>query len=278
MPATVTQLDSLRYPGDPDRIVRIRVEGPEPATAAPGPAVIVLHGFKGFMNWGFFPTLSTRLAEAGFTVVSMNASGCGIGEDLESFTDNDGFARNGYTRELEDLDLVRDHLATLHVDPKRLAVFGHSRGGGMALLHAAERGDYRAVVTWAAISHIHRFDVATKAAWREAGELWIPNARTGQPHRLDLEILLDAERNKERLDILGACARLSAPTLLVHGTGDATVPFAESETLAAALPSAVHVRLDRASHTLDVVHPFAGTTAALEAALDATRAFLLQHV
>ena len=49
------------------------------------PAVVVLHGFKGFKDWGMFPPLSQRLAQAGFTVVSPNLSGSGV-DDAGDFS------------------------------------------------------------------------------------------------------------------------------------------------------------------------------------------------
>ena len=35
--------------------------------ATPRPAVVVLHGFKGFKDWGFFPPFAERIARAGMT-------------------------------------------------------------------------------------------------------------------------------------------------------------------------------------------------------------------
>ncbi|HSK78002.1 MAG TPA: alpha/beta hydrolase, partial [Thermoanaerobaculia bacterium] len=53
---------------------------------APGerPTVVVCHGFKGFMEWGFFPHLATLLAERGMTVIRFNLSGTGMrpGDEL----------------------------------------------------------------------------------------------------------------------------------------------------------------------------------------------------
>lgn len=278
MPPTEERLETLTHPGDPSRLVRVRVERPA-GEDAPLPAVLILHGFKGFMHWGFFPELSRDLAEAGFVAVSLNASGSGVGEDLETFTEHEAFARNTYSAELEDLELVREHAASLpEVDADRLALLGHSRGGGVALLHAARRGDYRAVVTWSSIEDVDRMDEATKTEWRERGHIWIPNARTGQQHRLDLDALRDAERNREALDVLAACRRIEAPVLVVHGTEDPAVGFEASRRLIEALPNAAHVPVEGAGHTFGATHPFAGRTPELEIALEATRAFLIEHV
>ena len=51
-------------------------EGPPPRTA-----VVVVHGFKGFKDWGFFPHLCEEIAAGGHAVVSFNFSWNGIGAD-----------------------------------------------------------------------------------------------------------------------------------------------------------------------------------------------------
>ena len=69
-------------------------------------SVVLVHGFKGFARFAFFPYLADRLAEAGITAVTFNFSGSGVGEDMESFDDPEAFEENTYTRELHDLGIV----------------------------------------------------------------------------------------------------------------------------------------------------------------------------
>ena len=54
--------------------------------------VVISHGFKGFKDWGFFPEVSRRLAAAGYTAVTFNFSGSGIGEDPLQFALKDPFS------------------------------------------------------------------------------------------------------------------------------------------------------------------------------------------
>ena len=249
----------LRSEEEPGRVIRGRVTAPG-ADGARRPFVLVLHGFKGFQDWGFFPLLCARLARAGLVAVSFDMSGSGIGADGESFVDDEGFARNTYSRELEDVERVRAHVATGAIDaidPDRAGLFGHSRGGGVALIHAAEDAGYRAVVTWAAIGRVDAWDDATRARWREQGFVTVHNARTGRDHRLDVTLLDDAERNRRRLDIAAACARITAPTLLIHGAADEAVPFAALDALGGAFGPGVAERLavEGAGHTFGARHP-----------------------
>jgi dienelactone hydrolase len=284
MTSIETETFRLTYDDEPGRVIRGRVFVPPLATEEEQrPAVIVLHGFKGFMDWGFFPELGRTLAERGFFAVTFNMSGSGVGEAPLEMDDHGAFERNTPSRELEDLDRVRAHLesgALPGVDPARPGLLGHSLGGGMALLSAARRGDYRAVVAWSAISRADRFDQETARRWREQGFLEVPNARTGQVHRLGLGWLEDVEQNRAALDIRAACGRSRTPTLLLHGTGDESVPFEEAQALEAAFDPAVGrlVAIEEAGHTFGARHPYEGTTADLERVVAETNGFLAGHL
>ena len=275
----------LTYPGEPGRIVRGRLVRPDGDGGGGGgrplPWVLVLHGFKGFMDWGFFPLLARRLADAGLAAVLFNTSGSGIGADLESFTEEGAFARGTLSRQLEDIALVRGHVlggAFAGLELSRAGLFGHSRGGGMGLVHAAETGAYRAVVTWAAMDDADRYGDAVKAAWRRAGMLPVVNSRTGQVLGISVEVLDDFERHRGRFDIPAACARLAAPTLLLHGAEDESVDPRALDRLAAALPRGEALCLPGAGHTFGATHPLGKPTADLELALEKSVAWFQAHL
>ena len=75
------------------------------------PTVVICHGFKGFMEWGFFPSLAALLAERGFVAVRFNLSGTGMRPGDERVTDLAAFRDNTYSRELADLLAVLDATA-----------------------------------------------------------------------------------------------------------------------------------------------------------------------
>jgi len=251
----------LTHPEESWRVVRGRATIPAAASErSPVPFVLLLHGYKGFMDWGFFPLLAERLADRGLAAVAFNTSSSGIGEDLQSFTEQEAFERDTCSRQLEDVDRVRDHIASgafSGVDVQRAGLFGHSRGGGVALVHAAERGDYRALVTWAAVDDLDRLDEETKSAWRRDGRLPVVNARTGQTLYVGLELLEDLERNRDRLDVRAACGRVHAPLLLIHGDADPSVAFESMDNIARMLPAGVGrtLVLSGAGHTFGARHP-----------------------
>lgn len=251
----------LRHPTDSSRILRGRVEGPlETERGHDRPHVILIHGFKGFMDWGFFPVMAHRIAEAGAIAISFNMSGSGIGPDLVTFSDEEAFARDTYTRQLEDLELVCRWIRAGNVtgtDPRRTTLLGHSRGASVALLHAASNTHCPAVIAWAPVAELDRYDDATKAEWRERRFLIVHNARTKQDLRVDVTALDDLERNRERLDVAAACRRLRTPTLFVHGMTDETLDWRETAHLAELVPAELRETLFVANtgHTFGVTHP-----------------------
>jgi len=226
---------------------------------SPRPAVVIVHGFKGFKDWGMFPVLAARLARAGYTAVSFNMSGSGIDDSGESAWP-DRFSHNTFSAELADLGTVITALAAGELGvapPTAIGLVGHSRGGGMSILQAARDQRVRALVTWAAISHVERY-AGQEAEWRARGHLVIENSRTRQQLPLYTDALDDIERNRGgSLDIRGAAARIAVPWLVVHGTADPTVPAAEAEALvqASGRASTQLVLVENAGHTFGATHP-----------------------
>lgn len=240
---------------------------------SPRPAVLIVHGFKGFKDWGMFPPLAERVARAGFSAISFNLSGSGVDEQGE-FSLPERFGRNTYSAELEDLRRVMDALAdgALGVAPTgRLGLVGHSRGGAIAILTAARDPRIQALVTWAAISSTHRWRDQV-AEWRARGRLDVVNTRTGQVLPLYTDLLDDLEQNAEALDVSRAAGQIAIPWLLLHGASDVSVPVAEAQALAASAtrtPPRVMIFPDT-GHTFGAVHPYAGMTLELAQAIDET--------
>ena len=250
------------------------------------PTVVICHGFKGFMEWGFFPPLAELLVGRGFTVIRFNYSGSGMRPGDQLVTDLEAFRSNTFSIELIEtlrvLQAAGTEIAPDRVDPERIALLGHSRGGGASLLAAAHpdwRSRLRALVTWAGVGTFDRFDPAAKELWHRSGAVPVRNARTGQDLELGIELLADLEQHGAVLDLAAAAARRAAPWLIVHGAGDETVPAAEAESLnrAAADPRELLI-VDDASHTFGARHPFLGPTRELIVAMNATQTWLRRHL
>ena len=256
--------------------IRGEVYGAEPALAS----VIICHGFKGFAHWAFFPYLARKLAEAGLTAITFDFSGSGIGPDRESFTEPAAFAGNTFSRELEDIDLVEDYARRKKWIDGKYGLFGHSRGGGMAILYAAAEGSQvNSLVTWAAISYPSRWSPEDTLTWRKRGYTEITNSRTGQVMRLETDLLDDVElHGKTKLNIEAAAAKIKVPWLIVHGTADDTVPSNEAEHLHTLSKGTSTLRLiEGANHTFDAKHPLTDVPPILEKVVKETVKFFVRN-
>jgi uncharacterized protein len=267
---------SARDPkGSPPAVIRGELRRPE--GVEPDTAVVVAHGFKGFRRWGFFPHLARTLAQDGHAVVTFDFSLNGVGAGGEDFDDLAAFARNTFSREVAELSQVVEALRGGVLPgpvPERVAILGHSRGGGVAVL-AAEALRTDALVTWAAVATFDRWGDEVKEEWREKGRIHIANARTGQNMPLDLTLLEDLEANREALDLEGAAGRIQAPWLIVHGSDDEAVSIQDAHRLHRASGERATLEIiEGAGHTFGAAHPFSGEPPHLAQALAVTREHL----
>ncbi|HJP58515.1 MAG TPA: alpha/beta fold hydrolase [Gemmatimonadaceae bacterium] len=246
----------------------------------PAGAVIVCHGFKGFARWAFFPYLSRALAAGGLTAITFDFSGGGIGRDRENFTEAEAFARNTFSRDLDDIELVEEYARRMNWIRGKFGLFGHSRGGGMAILYtAAEGSNVSSLVTWAAISYPNRWTPEDVLTWRRRGFAEITNSRTGQVMRLETDLLDDVElHGKTKVNIEAAAAKIKVPWLILHGTADETVPSTEAESLHSKAKGVSTLRLIEGSgHTFEAKHPLNDVPPSLAKVVKETVNFFLRN-
>lgn len=234
--------------------------------------VVIVHGFKGFKDWGFFPFVAEQLTRHRLAVCRFNMSRSGVGASLDSFDRLDLFEDDTYSTQIADLRTAVHHVQKrLHLPTFLL---GHSRGGGVALLAAEEIPRLQGVVTWSAISHVERWDEPTVRAWRKAGYRDEVNSRTKQVMRMSPRILDDYDANSERLNILAATERLEQPLLVVHGVRDESVPIAEAHAIVERARDGSMVTIDNASHTYNAIHPLIHVPFALTLATEVSARFI----
>ncbi|MFZ1729766.1 MAG: alpha/beta fold hydrolase [Bacteroidota bacterium] len=248
-----------------------------PADFNGAPVVIICHGFKGFKDWGGFPHAAEYFASKGFAAIRFNFSLNGVEDDFMEFTALERFSRNTISRELDDLRDLVDAIAAGDILPEecdktRIALVGHSLGGGVVIVHASEDDRIGAVASWAGVADFRRWGKKTCALWRKTGRLEIQNARTGQMMPVDVSMLEDIESNTERFNILSAAARMKQPLLILHGEQDVSVALAEGESIAAAAgPShSALTSIPNTDHTFGVRHPFEGATPEFTTVLEKT--------
>lgn len=211
--------------------------GPLRGDLYPGGArtpVLLCHGFRSYKDWGFMPFLASHIAGAGIPAIAFNFSGSGVADRAGGFTEPERFRQDTYTRDLMDLRRVAVWAERRFGAPLRFGLAGHSRGGAIALLHAA--GDPR-VGCVAAIATPRAIGVWPDdyvRAWERGEDAEFLDFRSGTMLRLGPQYLDDIRALGERLDVTRAVAQLSAPLLVVQGDRDALVTMNEARALAAA--------------------------------------------
>jgi pimeloyl-ACP methyl ester carboxylesterase len=219
----------------------------------PKALVVIVHGFKGFKDWGFFPWLGETLFQHRAAVCRFNMSRGGIEENPERFDRLDLFAEDTYSGQIADLRKVVRYCQQ-RVDAPAFLV-GHSRGGGVSLLAADGIENLSGIVTWSAISRTDRWDDTTKALWRRAGYLEVENTRTKQMMRMSSRMLDDIEAHGDRLDILKCVTQIEQPILIIHGARDESVPLEESLQIESYARNASRIVIANAGHTYNAIHP-----------------------
>lgn len=247
------------------------------------PLVILCHGFKGFKDWGCFPYMMERIAEEGNFAVSFNFSYNGTGEndfDQSDFTRLDLFAENTFSRELDDLGSIIDHLFEnkdkYNYDKGNITLTGHSRGGGIAILKTAEDKRISKLVVLSSVCNFDRYSDTLKKKWKEVGYFEVINSRTNQMMRLNYTLIEDLVKNKERLDIQKAISEITVPVMIIHGAQDITVDYSNAEDLYSRSDKdkTKLFLIENTGHTFGAVQPFEGTTKALEEVLTLIEDFL----
>ena len=274
------ELSRQRPGGGKPLIVRGEAYHPDPASFT-GRTVVICHGFKGFAHWAFFPYLARELAESGMRAVTFDFSGSGVGPDRENFSQLEEFLTNTFTQELTDLDrVIAEARRRNWIDKNGFGLFGHSRGGGVAILHAAHDRNVKALVTWAAISSTFRWSDSDIAAWRQRGYTDIHNSRTGQDMRLGTAILDEVDSlGNTKLNIAAAARRIAVPWLIVHGDADETVSSKEAESLKELSPGRATLwKVEGGNHGFGASHPVIQASTTLALVTRGTIAFFDEHL
>jgi pimeloyl-ACP methyl ester carboxylesterase len=226
------------------------------------PIVLFVHGFKGFKDWGHFPMVGEVMAKAGLAFVSFNFSHDGTTLDQPTdFADLEAFGQNNYHKELFDTHSVISAISKgelfedQHLNRKEIYLLGHSRGGGISITAAAENESVRKLVTWASIGDLKRTQ-ADLDTWKCDGVVYVPNARTDQQMPMYYQFVEDYFAQEERYDLERSCKTINIPTLLVHGTNDATVPFDDAQKLNGFTRGSELLLIEGGDHTFGGKHPY----------------------
>lgn len=246
------------------------------------PVALVMHGFKGYKDYGFFPYLTQGLADAGLAAIRFNFSHCGIDDDCSTFGRPDLFERDSWGKQLFDVQVVIGALEALphaeRMDVGKVAILGHSRGGVVALLTGGTDARVGAVVSLSAPSSAEMPE-DQKRTIREQGFLVSVSSRTGQELHIGRAWVADLDAHAEKRDVMRVVSRMKAALMVVHGTEDDSVPVACAHAIAAAYRGkAETLILDGAGHTFNCTNPMSEPSPAIEQLVAAVSAFLCKRL
>lgn len=231
------------------------------------PVVIFCHGYKGFKDWGAWNEMAEIFARENFFFIKFNFSHNGTTPEFPTqFMDIEAFGENNFLKELDDLQYIIDHIFSSqfdlasHIDHQEINLIGHSRGGGIAALKAAEEDRITKLVTFSGVSDFaSRFpDEDEIEKWSKRGVSYIINARTKQQLPHHFQFYTNFIENEERLTISRAVKELEIPHLIVHGSNDTSVPISDSGELFEWSPFPDLLLVERADHVYGQSHPWAG--------------------
>jgi len=208
---TAYQARRWRYPSDSAEVIALVLS---PRAAGARPAIVYCRGsyIQQDQAATFLP-LFHRLARAGYFVVAPQYRGSegGTGRDEMGGAD------------VEDvLAAVRLTAARPEVDPRRIYLYGESRGGMMTFQAIRDGAPVRAAATvggFTDLDSLFRSDERTAAM---APRIWPDYASRSQ----EIAFRRSAVRWAERIKV---------PVLILHGGNDSQVPSRQSEQLDAAL-------------------------------------------
>jgi pimeloyl-ACP methyl ester carboxylesterase len=181
--------------------------------AGQAPLVIGVHGWGG--NADTLLPLAPPLHAAGYGVLLFDTR-CHGDSDEDDFASLPRFA--------EDLQAVLGAVRSENgVDPAHIAVFGHSVGGGAALLAASRCPEIGAVVSLAAFAHP-----------AEMMRRWLTGKGVSSD-RVGTWLLAYVQRvigfRFDDIAPVNTIARSSCPVMLLHGEDDETVPLSDAQRL-----------------------------------------------
>jgi len=247
------------------------------------PAVFILHGFKAWKDWGFFPYISEKIASTGAIVITISFSLNGVPAGSDLYIESEKFANNTVSREIADSNTVLNSFLNNELFDKdnlwngEIYFLGHSRGAAISILLAASRNEINRLILWASISRFGRISTRFKDNYLKIGYVEFKDTRTGINLKMNKVYTDDLEVNKDNFNLTAKISELSVPILLLHGTQDVTVPAKESIELYEKVKMSNNTKLvliEHAGHTFGINHPFESSNDVLEEVLSNTIDFI----
>ena len=207
------------------------------------PTIVIAHGLNNTLEQ--YEMYSQLLAKQGYLVYSFDF----YGGSRQSKSGGQDMLNMSVKTELTDLTQVMEKLRSeAFVDKSKMSLFGASQGGVVASLYTAAYPDrvHKLLLIFPAFV---LFDDA-KETYRELGSPdfdQLPDSLTHHNTTLGKIYLIDALD----IDIQAEQAKISAPTLIIHGTDDAVVPYQYAVEASQTIPNAKLVTVEGGEHRID---------------------------
>ncbi|KAI8472361.1 MAG: hypothetical protein J3K34DRAFT_519833 [Monoraphidium minutum] len=207
--------------------------------------VILCHGYASYRDDMALPQLAQGLAAAGLNSLRFDFTGNGGSEGTMRFANFQG--------EVSDVAAAKRFLET-QLQQQVVGLLGHSKGGDVVILYAAQHGDIPRVVNVAG-----RFVMTEGLAERfgadifdrlKAGPVEV-SALLGGQRRVRFQLTDEDVQERMAVDIPAACAAIAAAgprVLTVHGTRDRAIDAKDARLFAGALPGSGLVLVQGADH------------------------------
>ena len=207
------------------------------------PIIVIAHGFNNTLEQ--YEMYSQLLAKQGYLVYSFDF----YGGSRQSKSGGQDMLNMSVKTELTDLTRVMEKLRSeAFVDKSKMSLFGASQGGVVASLYAAAYPDRLHKLMLIFPAFVLFDDV--KATYHELGSPdfdQLPDSLTHRNTTLGKIYLIDALD----IDIQAEQAKITAPTLIIHGTGDAVVPYQYAVEASQTIPNAELVTVEGGEHRID---------------------------
>ncbi|CAG5078383.1 alpha/beta hydrolase family protein [Parvicella tangerina] len=219
--------------------------------------VVFCHGYKGYKDWGAWNLVADHFSKNGIDFLKFNFSlNGGTLSDPIDFPDLDAFGRNTYSQEVIDTNAVISFICENYPE-KEIAIIGHSRGGGIATLVAAQNDCVSRLITWAGVCDFKRRFPKNKELeeWQRTGVRYVLNGRTKQKMPHFYSFYEDFLIHEKELDILNWTSKITIPHLIIHGEEDEAVNSSEAKELHAVNPES-ELLIVTGGHTFGSKHPW----------------------
>ena len=207
------------------------------------PTIVIAHGLNNTLEQ--YDMYSQLLAKQGYLVYSFDF----YGGSRQSKSGGQDMLNMSVKTELTDLTQVMEKLSSeTFVDKSKMSLFGASQGGVVSSLYAAAYPDrvHKLMLIFPAFV---LFDDA-KETYHELGSPdfdQLPDSLTHHNTTLGKVYLIDALN----IDIQAEQAKITAPTLIIHGTDDAVVPYQYAVEASQIIPNAKLVTVEGGEHHID---------------------------